>query len=102
MNKHKILLVDDEADILNLLQKALELDGFENIHQAKSGLTAIKACKDFSPDTIVLDVMLPDIDGYEVCKQVRQFSHCPILFYLFLCSLCYLVIPHSIKDYKRN
>ena len=33
-----------------------------------------------SPDVIVLDVMLPDIDGYEVCKRVREFSHCPILF----------------------
>lgn len=80
MSKHKILLVDDEADILNLLQKALELDGFEDIEQAENGLAAVRACKDFSPDIIILDVMLPDIDGYEVCRQIRQFSHCPILF----------------------
>ena len=80
MKHHQILLVDDEADILNLLQKALELDGFENIQQAESGHAAVVSCKDFSPDIIILDVMLPDIDGYEVCKQIRQFSHCPILF----------------------
>lgn len=80
MNKHRILLVDDEVDILNLLQKTLELDGFNDIRKEESGLAAVKACKDYSPDIIILDVMLPDIDGYEVCKQIRQFSHCPILF----------------------
>jgi len=80
MAKNKILLVDDEADILNLLQKSLELDGFSDIFKAVNGFAAVKACKDFLPDIIILDVMLPDIDGYEVCKQIRQFSHCPILF----------------------
>jgi len=80
MNKHKILLVDDEADILNLLEKVLKLDGLDNIQKAENGLAAVQACADFSPDIIILDVMLPDIDGYEVCKQIRQFSHCPILF----------------------
>jgi len=80
MNKYKILLVDDEADILTLLEKTLKLDGFDNIQKAESGLAAVKACKEFSPDIIILDVMLPDIDGYEVCKQIRQFSHCPIIF----------------------
>lgn len=80
MIKSKILIVDDEADILNLLQKSLELDGFSEIYKAENGIAAVKSCKDFSPDIIILDVMLPDIDGYEVCKQMRQFSHCPILF----------------------
>jgi len=80
MNKHRILIVDDEADIQNLLEKALKLEGFENIRKANTGGSAVNACKDFTPDIIILDVMLPDIDGYEVCKQIRQFSHCPILF----------------------
>ena len=40
----------------------------------------MKACKETKPDIIILDVMLPDIDGYEVCKQIRAFSLCPILF----------------------
>lgn len=80
MNKTKILLVDDDVDILNLLEKALRADGFDNIYTAGNGLCALRACKDFMPDIITLDAMLPDIDGYEVCKRVRQFSHSPIIF----------------------
>lgn len=78
--RHKILIVDDEADILNLLEKALKLEGFENIYKASNGQSAVDTCKDYTPDVIILDVMMPDIDGYEVCKRIRQFSHCPILF----------------------
>ena len=80
MNKHKILLVDDETDILDLLEKTLRRDNFSNILKVENGHTAVNACKDFMPDLIILDVMLPDMDGYEVCRQIRQFSHCPILF----------------------
>ena len=80
MNKQKILIADDEVDILNLIEKALNLDGFENITKAKNGLDAVDACRSLNPDAVILDVMLPDIDGYEVCKQIRQFSLCPILF----------------------
>ena len=80
MNEQRILIVDDETDILNLLEKSLKLEGFENIYKADNGLKAVIACKEFIPDVIILDVMLPDIDGYEVCKRIRQFSICPILF----------------------
>ena len=59
MNQYKIMLVDDEPDILDLL---------------------VTTCREIQPDVMVLDVMLPDIDGYEVCKQIREFSHCPVLF----------------------
>ena len=80
MNEYKIMIVDDEPDILDLLEKALNIEGFFNIIKVDNGLTAVDACKQISPDIIILDVMLPDIDGYEVCKRIRQFSHCPILF----------------------
>lgn len=40
----------------------------------------MKACKETNPDIIIVDVMLPDIDGYKVCKQIREFSFCPVLF----------------------
>lgn len=80
MSEYKILIVDDEPDILDLLEKALKIEGFLNISKSENGLDAIEACKKLQPDIIVLDVMLPDIDGYEVCKQIRGFSHCPILF----------------------
>lgn len=80
MNEYKIMIVDDEPDILDLLEKALNIEGFHHIMKAGNGLKAVSACKKNKPDVILLDVMLPDIDGYEVCKQIRQFSHCPILF----------------------
>lgn len=74
------MIVDDEPDILDLLEKALNIEGFDEIIKSNNGLDAISICKQEQPDIIILDVMLPDIDGYEVCKQIRQFSHCPILF----------------------
>ena len=80
MNKYKIMLVDDEPDILDLLDKALTIEGYCNITKIDNGLSAINTCKEINPDIIVLDVMLPDIDGYEVCKKIREISHCPILF----------------------
>lgn len=77
---NKIMLVDDEPDILNLLERSLNLEGFHNITKIDNGLSAVEVCREIQPDLIILDVMLPDIDGYEVCKQIREFSHCPILF----------------------
>lgn len=80
MSEYKIVIVDDEPDILALLEKALNIEGFSNITKISDGPTAVTTCKTVNPDIIILDVMLPGIDGYEVCKQIRQFSHCPILF----------------------
>ena len=80
MSPYKIMIVDDEPDILDLLEKALTIEGFHNILKVDNGNNAVSTCKEVNPDAIILDVMLPDIDGYEVCKRIRQFSHCPILF----------------------
>lgn len=80
MSEYKIVIVDDEPDILALLEKALNIEGFSNITKISDGPAAVTTCKTVNPDIIILDVMLPGIDGYEVCKQIRQFSHCPILF----------------------
>lgn len=80
MNQYQIMMVDDETDILDLLEKTFHMEGFDNIIKLESGSSAISACRTTPPDIIILDVMLPDMDGYEVCKQIREFSHCPILF----------------------
>lgn len=80
MNAYRIMAVDDEPDILDLLEKALHIEGFHDIIKMDNGMTAVDTCRKIQPDIIILDVMLPDMDGYEVCKQIRQFSHCPILF----------------------
>lgn len=78
--ENKILLVDDEKDIANLLEEVLRNEGFRHIEKARTGADAIEKCRSFRPDAVVLDVMLPDMDGIEVCKQIRAFSHCSILF----------------------
>lgn len=80
INEYIIMVVDDEPDILDLLEKALTLEGFNKIIKVDTGVNAINTCRETQPDLIILDVMLPDIDGYEVCREIRQFSHCPILF----------------------
>lgn len=67
----KILIVEDEADILQLVSLYLEKEGFR-ICTAGTGLQAIKLVKEERPDLIVLDLMLPEMDGLEVCKKVRQ------------------------------
>ncbi|RFZ77946.1 DNA-binding response regulator [Lacrimispora amygdalina] len=76
----KILLVDDERDIVNLIQEVLQQDGFHVIEKAYTGLEALRICREFQPDVVVLDVMLPDFDGLEVCRKIREFSYCSILF----------------------
>ncbi|AGY75239.1 response regulator transcription factor [Clostridium autoethanogenum] len=76
----KILLIDDEEDITDLIEDILLKEGFKNIRKANCGLDGIRICKSEKPDIVVLDIMLPDIDGIEVCKRIRQFSYCPILF----------------------
>ena len=80
MSEYKIMIVDDEPGILNLLEKALNIEGYHYIIRAVNGISAVNACEVQHPDIVILDVMLPDIDGFEVCKQIREFSHCPILF----------------------
>lgn len=76
----KILLVDDEKDILNILETVLVKEGFQNIYRASTGKEAIEQAKTIDPSLIVLDIMLPDIDGYEVCQKIRAFTYAPILF----------------------
>lgn len=74
----KILLVDDEKRILEVLEAYLEREGYE-IHCADNGIDALKKAKTINPDLIILDLMLPDISGEEVCRLVRKESEVPIL-----------------------
>ena len=76
----KILLVDDEKDIADLLEEVLIQDGFRNIRKACTGMDALAVCREFQPDVMILDIMLPDLDGLEVCRKIREFSYCSILF----------------------
>ncbi len=76
----RILLVDDEQDIADLLEEVLKKDGFTEIRKVYNGLDAIEACRNDMPDMVILDVMLPDLEGTAVCRKIREFSIVPILF----------------------
>jgi two-component system alkaline phosphatase synthesis response regulator PhoP len=67
----KVLLVDDEQDIIDLLKYNLEREGYQ-VHTALNGREAIKQARQHRPDLIVLDIMMPGMDGVEVCNQLRQ------------------------------
>jgi excisionase family DNA binding protein len=70
--KRKILLVDDDEDLVDLMQDAFAQDGRFDIKTANNGFGAGMLVKEFRPDLVVLDVMLPDINGKEVCQRVRN------------------------------
>lgn len=74
----KILLVDDERRIVEVIEAYLVREGYE-IHSADNGIDALKKAKTVSPDLIILDLMLPDISGEEVCRLVRKESDVPII-----------------------
>ncbi|WP_075721052.1 response regulator transcription factor [Roseburia sp. 499] len=74
----KILVVDDETDIRKLLKEYLELEGYL-VYTVENGSKAIENIK-YNPDLILLDVNMPDMDGYEVCEKIRDYVNCPILF----------------------
>lgn len=76
----RILIIDDEKDLRNLLETYLLKEGFTNIYKAENGYTGIEVCRREKPDIIILDVMMPDIDGFEVCRRLREFTYEPILF----------------------
>jgi len=71
MKKEKILLVDDEADILEIVGYNLKKEGYE-VSTADNGKDAIKIAKRENPDLIILDVMMPEMDGMETCYQMRN------------------------------
>ena len=76
----KILIVDDEADLREMVTSILEQDGFKTIKTAGTVAEALKICRDWEPDLAILDVMLPDGDGFSLFEQMRTFTEVPVLF----------------------
>ncbi|HWA99720.1 MAG TPA: response regulator [Pirellulales bacterium] len=72
--KRKVLVVDDDQDLVELITDVLEKDGRFEVRVANNGFDAGMMVKEYHPDLIVLDVMLPDINGREVCQRVRSDS----------------------------
>jgi DNA-binding response OmpR family regulator len=76
--KTLVLVVDDDIRILRMMKRMLELEGFQTT-VASSGESALKMFEKETPDLILLDIMMPDMDGYTVCQRVREFSQVPII-----------------------
>ena len=74
----KILVIDDDSAMTDLLEILLEPISVEVI-TANSGLDGITKAKGFNPDIVILDLMMPDVDGWQICKEIRQFNSVPIL-----------------------
>jgi len=80
--KKKILVVDDEKDILTLLSSRLEMSGFE-VSTARDGFEAIEKIKTIKPDLVILDIMLPKMDGFQVARLFKfdlDYKDIPIIF----------------------
>src|SRR5260370_22273202 len=78
----KIVLIEDDSDLYTLLQYNLEKEGFQMIG-SKTGKGAIELCRSVGPDVILLDIMVPDSDGLDICKGTRhhpELAHVPVIF----------------------
>jgi len=111
MPGERLLLVDDEDNLRSMLDAALRHNGFE-VHAVATGRAALDAVPAVAPDLIVLDVMLPDLDGFEVCRRLRtEGARTPVLFLtakdatedrvrgLTLGGDDYLVKPFSLEEH---
>ena len=78
MGKQKILIVDDDLHIAELISLYMEKEGYET-KEAYDGREALRAAEAFQPDLILLDLMLPGMDGYQVCTEIRKNSRVPII-----------------------
>ncbi len=78
MDNKKILIVDDDENICELLRLYLEKDGFATAI-ANDGQQAVKSAEVYKPDLILLDIMLPILDGWQVCREIRKTSNVPII-----------------------
>ena len=78
MQKEKILIVDDDKNICDLLRMYLEKEGYEVIME-HNGVDAVNTFNTENPDLVLLDIMLPQLDGWQVCREIRKISERPII-----------------------
>lgn len=78
MENNRILVIEDDKSIREMLTFALETEGF-NVDIGKNGTEALKKNNEFKPNLVLLDLMLPDINGFEVCKKIQQERDIPVI-----------------------
>jgi two-component system KDP operon response regulator KdpE len=86
-NKKRVLLVDDNPKVMRFIEIALKLNGFEST-TAASGLQALEKVNSEEFDIILLDVRMPDVDGFEVLHRLRKFSQMPVIAYSATPEFC--------------
>ncbi len=74
----KLLVVDDESNIRTMIRKYGEFEGHE-IHEAENGMQAVLRCRDEDFDLVILDIMMPELDGFSACKEIRKSKDIPVL-----------------------
>jgi DNA-binding response OmpR family regulator len=72
------LLIDDDPDLAAVMRSLLRGQDVE-VHSVLTGAEGVEACRTMSPDVVVLDLLMPGMDGWEVCERIREFSNVPIL-----------------------
>ncbi|MCQ2385626.1 MAG: response regulator transcription factor [Clostridia bacterium] len=75
----KLLIADDEECIRKLILKYAEFEG-HTLDQAKDGMEAVSLCRKNKYDAVILDIMMPELDGFSACREIRKFSSVPVLF----------------------
>lgn len=110
---HKILIVDDEEEIITMLKDSFELEGYQ-VFTARNGVEGVIKTKRHDPDIIILDIMMPDLNGFDMIKILREESNIPIILlsakyrdedkvYGFgIGADDYVVKPFSIKELKAR
>ena len=78
LERRRILVVDDEERMVRFIRMNLEHDGFQ-VSEAFNGKQAIQRLRDVTPDLILLDIMMPDLDGFEVLETLREFTNVPVI-----------------------
>ena len=75
----KILVVDDEESIRKLIRKYAEFDGYE-VTEAADGMAAVNLCRTEEFDAVIMDIMMPELDGFSACREIRKTSQVPMIF----------------------
>ncbi len=106
-----LLLIDDDADVLEINSKYMTGEGF-TVYTASAPQKGIDLARKTKPDCIILDIMMPDMDGYQVCRTIRTFSSSPIIFLtgknteddkingILTGADDYIVKPYSLRELK--